>query len=63
MEEKIIESYMFNCNNNANIIIEATDKIVAIQIFEREFTTLFQGDWKVYRITTRVTNSGEYIRY
>ena len=63
IEERIIESYMFACNNGANIIIEAEEKSKAIQIFEKEFSMLFNGDWKIFRITRRIDIDGKSIYY
>ena len=62
-EEKLIEAYMFACANNANIVIEAEDKMNAIQVFQDQYSMLFLGDWNIYRITTRINSKGEYIRY
>ena len=62
-EERIIESYMFACSNGANIIVEAEEKSKAIQIFESDFTMLFHGDWKIFKITRRVNINGEYLYY
>lgn len=60
---KNFESYMFACGNDCNIVIEAKNKINAIEIFQEQFKMRFTEDWQVFRITTRVDIEGNFIRY
>jgi len=38
------QSFMFACDNNCNIVIEAKDKKEAIDTFEERFDKLFKLD-------------------
>lgn len=60
---KDFESYMFSCEDGCNVVIEAENKIKAIEIFQDQFKMRFLEDWKVFRITTRIDIEGNYNRY
>lgn len=62
-QEKKFESYMFSCSNGMNIVIEAESKLKAIELFEHGFRASFNGDWKVFRVDTRLDIKGYYTRY
>lgn len=60
---KDYESYMFACGNDFNVVIEAENKIKAIEIFQEQFKMRFNEDWKVFRIITKVDIEGNFNRY
>lgn len=61
-ECKSYECYMFACDS-CNILIEADSKWDAIEVFEEEFGAKFSGDWKIFRINTKIDIAGEFNRY
>jgi hypothetical protein len=52
-ECKNYQCYMFACEK-ANIIVEAIDKSNAIEIFKEEYSKIFNQDWKVFCIHSRI---------
>jgi len=57
------QSFMFACDNNCNIVIEAKDKKEAIDTFEERFDKLFKLDWKVFNISTKVDVNNDRTDY
>ena len=60
---KDFRSFMFMCDNNCNIIIEAKNKKEAINAFEERFEKLFNLDWKIFQVTTKIDVNNDRIDY
>lgn len=54
--------YMFACGN-MNILVEAEDKTKAIEVFKYKYKTLFNDDWKIFKVQTLINMEYDKIHY
>ena len=56
-------SFVFICENDFSVVIEAETKGKAIQKFEHEFIQKFEENWQVYRVNNRIDIEGVHNLY
>lgn len=55
---KNCECYMFACGDEYNVVIEAENKMDAIEIFKKRFKMRFLEDWQVFKVTVGIDIGG-----
>lgn len=59
-------SFMFSCINTygaVNIVIDAEDKIKAIEKFSQIYDHLFNSQWTIFQIDRKICHDGSEEKY